>query len=156
MSTTHLKEGDLAPEFALYDQHERLIRLSGLKGKKVVLFVYGLDGSPTCTNEVCNFRDNLSRLESMGFVVLGMSRDSIKTHQKFAEKQELTYSILSDADKKTQLEYGVFGEKKFMGKMVQGIYRTIFVIDQKGRIEHVIRKVQSRKAAQQVLDVLSD
>ncbi|MDX2002378.1 MAG: thioredoxin-dependent thiol peroxidase [Chitinophagales bacterium] len=151
----HLKEGDKAPDFSANDQHGNTLSLSGLKGKKVILFFYPKDDSPTCTKEACNFRDNYESLAKQGFTVIGVSADTEKSHAKFANKFSLPYHLLTDVDKKIVNDYGVFGDKLFMGKIIQSIHRITFVINEQGIIERIIDKVESARATEQLLEALA-
>jgi peroxiredoxin Q/BCP len=117
----------------------------------VVLYFYPKDNTPGCTKEACNFRDNYALLKKKGYVVLGVSVDSEKSHQKFIEKFELPFTLISDADKQLVTAYGVWGKKKFMGREYMGTARVTFVIDEKGIIEKVIDKVETTDSTAQVL-----
>lgn len=152
---THLKPGDAAPNFTAKDQNGNSVSLSDFKGKKVILYFYPKDLTPGCTVEACNFRDNATLLKEKGFEVVGVSADDEKKHQKFIEKHDLNFTLLADTDKKVIQDYGVWGEKKFMGKIYDGIYRETFVIDENGVIEHVIHKVKTKESTQQVLELYS-
>jgi peroxiredoxin Q/BCP len=148
---THLKPGDNAPDFTAKDQNGNNVSLSDYKGKKVILYFYPKDLTPGCTTQACNFRDNASLLKEKGFEVVGVSADDEKKHQKFIEKHDLNFTLLADTDKKVIQDYGVWGEKKFMGKVYDGIHRESFVIDENGKIEHVINKVKTKEATEQIL-----
>jgi thioredoxin-dependent peroxiredoxin len=149
-----LKEGDKAPLFTAKDQHGNTVKLADYKGKKIVLYFYPKDDTPGCTKEACSFRDNFSMLKKKGIVVLGVSADSVKSHAKFADKFDLPFTLVADEDKKIVNDYGVWGEKKFMGKTYMGINRTTFIIDEKGAIQHIITKVDTENSTGQVLDLL--
>ena len=148
---THLKPGDAAPDFTANDQNGNPVSLADYKGKKVILYFYPKDLTPGCTVEACNFRDNASLLKEKGFEVVGVSADDEKKHQKFIDKHELNFTLLADTEKKVIQDYGVWGEKKFMGKIYDGIHRETFVIDENGKIEHVIHKVKTKESTEQVL-----
>jgi thioredoxin-dependent peroxiredoxin len=148
-----LQPGQSAPDFTTTDQNGNTVSLKALKGKKVVLYFYPADDTPTCTKEACNYRDNYAMLTSKGYVVLGVSGDTEKKHQKFVAKYELPFPLLMDEDRTIQNAYGVYGPKKFMGRDTVGIHRTTFVIDEKGILGKVITKVDSANAAEQVLEV---
>jgi len=148
---TTLKAGDKAPAIQSKDQNGQEITLAQFKGSKVVLYFYPKDDTPTCTKEACNFRDNYSKLKKKGYVVLGVSADTEKAHQKFIKKYDLPFPLIADVDHKVIEDYGVWGLKKFMGREYMGISRTTFVIDEKGKIERVIDKVDSADAADQIL-----
>ena len=147
-----LKVGDIAPEINSVNQNNEPITLGQYKGKKVVLYFYPKDMTPGCTAQSCNLRDNYKVLLDKGYVVLGCSVDSPASHVKFIEKYELPFSLISDEDKKVVEDYGVWGLKKFMGKEYMGINRTTFVIDEKGIIEELIEKVNTKEHASQILD----
>lgn len=149
---THLKEGDKAPQFSAKDQHGKTIALKDFKGKKLVLFFYPKDNTPTCTTEACNLRDYYKELKKEGFEVLGVSPDAEKSHQKFIAKFKLPYSLLSDPDLKLHHAYGVWGEKILFGREYMGTLRTTFVISEKGTIEKLFTKVESKDHAQQILE----
>jgi peroxiredoxin Q/BCP len=151
---TELKEGDKAPGFTAKDQDGNTVSLSDFKGKNVILYFYPQDDTPTCTKEACNYRDNYQSLLSKGFAVVGVSFDTEKSHKKFIKKYNLPFPLIADTDKKIIEDYGVWGEKTTFGRTYMGTFRTTFVIDKKGIITHVIRKVESGKASQQVLDLL--
>lgn len=151
---TELKEGDKAPGFTAKDQDGNTVSLSDFKGKNVILYFYPQDDTPTCTKEACNYRDNYQSLLSKGFAVIGVSFDTEKSHKKFIKKYNLPFPLIADTDKKIIEDYGVWGEKTTFGRTYMGTFRTTFVIDKKGIISHVIRKVESGKASQQVLDLL--
>ncbi len=148
---TTLKPGDVAPLFTATDQHGYLITLESLKGKKVVLYFYPKDDTPGCTAEACNLRDNHSELINKGYVVIGVSPDPLSKHEKFSAKYELPFSLLPDTEKQIIQAYGVWGPKKFMGKNYDGVYRTTFVIDEKGLIEKVFTQVDTKEHTAQIL-----
>ena len=153
MSITHLKIGDIAPNFEGIDQDNQTIRLEDFKGKKVILYFYPKDNTPTCTVQACNFRDNQNILTEKGYVTIGVSPDSSASHTKFRAKKELNFPLIADTDKSILKSYGVWGEKKFMGRIYDGVHRTTFVIDEKGIISQVIKKVKSKIHTQQILDL---
>ena len=146
-----LKEGDNAPAIKAKDQSGAVVSLKQFSGKKIILYFYPEDDTPTCTAEACNFRDNFSILRKMGYEVVGVSPNSVQSHSKFISKFKLPFMLIADEDKKVINDYGVWGLKKLYGREYMGIHRTIFVIDEKGKIERVIRKVLSKKATLQVL-----
>jgi peroxiredoxin Q/BCP len=129
-----LKLGDLAPAFTLASTSGRTLSLADLRGRRVVLYFYPKDDTPGCTRESCDFRDNLARLRGHGAVVLGVSRDSIGSHEKFKKKHALPFELLSDPDAEVGKAYGAFGPKMMYGKKVVGTIRSTFVIDDNGRI----------------------
>jgi thioredoxin-dependent peroxiredoxin len=153
MSTT-LKAGDKAPAFTAQDQQGNTVKLSNYKGKKVVLYFYPKDDTPGCTKEACNFRDNYSLLKKKGIEVIGISIDSVKSHGKFVEKYELPFNLVADEEKQIVEAYGVWGEKKFMGKTYMGTNRVTFIINENGIIEHIITKVDNTNSTEQILELL--
>ena len=147
-----LKIGDTAPEINSVDQNNESITLEQFKGKKVVLYFYPKDMTPGCTVQSCNLRDNYKVLLEKGYAVLGCSIDSPARHVKFIEKYDLPFSLISDEDKKVVEDYGVWGLKKFMGKEYMGINRTTFIINEKGEIEDIIEKVNTKDHTSQILN----
>lgn len=150
-----LKVGDKAPQFTSKNQNGEEIKLSDFQGKKVILYFYPKDNTPGCTTEACNFRDNYQSLLKDGFEVIGVSIDSEQSHQKFISKFELPFNLLSDEDKKIVEDYGVWVEKNMYGKKYMGTARTTFIIDEKGIIQHIIKKVDNKNASQQIRDLLA-
>lgn len=150
----HLNEGDKAPDIKAKDQNGNDFELSALKGKKVILYFYPRDNTPGCTAEACDLRDNYTSLTNKGYEVVGVSNDDEKSHQKFINKFDLPFTLLADTDKKIVNDYGVYGEKKFMGKVFDGIHRTTFVIDEQGIIAKIIKKVKTKEASAQVLELM--
>ena len=150
--STGLKEGDRAPSFEGKDQDGNRIYSDDFKGKKIVLYFYPKDDTPGCTAESCNLRDNYRQLQKEGYVVLGVSKDSEKSHSKFAKKFKLPFPLLSDEDKKIVKAYDVWGMKKFMGRTFDGVVRTTFIISEKGIIERIIKKVDNENHAEQILE----
>ena len=150
----HLKVGDKAPDFNTTDQNGEAIFLGDFAGSKLVIYFYPKDSTPGCTTQACNLRDNYETLLSKGYKVLGVSADSTKSHLKFIEKHELPFPLLMDEDKKIINDFGVWGEKKFMGKIYDGIHRNTFVIDEKGVIEEIIEKVKTKEHTAQILGEL--
>jgi len=149
---TTLKVNEKAPNFEARNQDGEMIKLSDYKGKKVILYFYPQDNTPTCTTEACNFRDNYSKLQKKGYEVIGVSPDSERKHQNFIKKFELPFTLISDKDLAVANAYGVWGPKKFMGKISDSIHRETFVINEEGIIEKIIEKVVSKKATDQVLE----
>lgn len=146
-----LKQGDKAPLFITTDQHGNEISLEKLKGKKVIIYFYPKDNTPGCTAEACNIKDNHTDLVKKGYVVLGISADSLSSHLKFTEKYALPFSLLADTEKEIIKAYGVWGPKKFMGKTYDGIHRTTFIIDENGIIEKIITKVDTKNHVSQII-----
>ncbi len=151
---THLQTGHPAPEFEGLDQNGNTVRLSDFKGKKVVLYFYPKDDTPGCTAEACDFRDNYNQLTEKGIQVIGVSADSQKSHLKFADKYRLNFPLLADENRQIIEAYGVWGIKKFMGREYDGIHRETFVIDETGKIEAVLTKVETKASTAQVLSAL--
>ena len=149
---TGLKAGDKAPDFIAINEKEQQVALSGFAGKKVILYFYPKDMTPGCTAESCNLGENYSILKDKGFVVLGVSPDPAKRHQKFIDKYDLPFSLIADEQKELICAYGVWGPKKFMGKEYDGVHRTTFVIDEQGLIEKVFTKVKTKDHANQILE----
>ena len=149
---THLKVGDIAPEINAVNEKGEPLTLSQYKGKKVILYFYPKDMTPGCTMESCNLRDNYSALQEKGFEIIGVSADDEKRHQKFIDKYELPFTLIPDVDKKVINDYGVWGEKKFMGRVFDGIHRVTFIIDEKGKIERVFEKVKTKQHTEQILE----
>ena len=147
-----LKIGDKAPAINSIDENGDAITLEQFKGKKVVLYFYPKDMTPGCTMQSCNLRDNYQTLLDNGYVVLGCSADSPERHQKFIEKHDLPFSLISDESKEVLNAYGVWGTKKFMGRTYDGIHRTTFVIDENGIIEDIITKVKTKAHTSQILE----
>jgi peroxiredoxin Q/BCP len=143
MTDARLAPGDLAPDFTLLDQNGDPVTLSDLRGSKVVLYFYPEAMTPGCTTEACDFRDNLNSFASAGIRVLGVSKDDVAKLAKFAERDRLTYTLLSDADLAVQQAYGVWGEKSLYGKIVVGSIRSTFVIAEDGRIERAFYNVKA-------------
>ena len=129
-----LEAGELAPDFTLSDQNGRRVTLSALRGRKVILYFYGEAGTPACTAQACDFEESLGTLESAGYSVVGVSRDQLPAIQKMASDKGLTFPLLSDPDRQVHALYGTFGEKKLYGKVVHGVIRATFVLDEQGRI----------------------
>ncbi len=145
-----LKINQKAPPFSLVDQDGINHTLEQYKGKKVLLYFYPKDDTPGCTTEACNFRDNYEELTKLGLVVLGVSKDTTKSHKKFAEKFNLPFPLLSDEDTSVCQAYGVWGMKKFMGREYMGISRMSFLINEKGDIEKIYEEVKPKEHTQEV------
>ena len=137
-----LKIGQPAPNFSASDEAGRTVRLADFKGKKVVLYFYPKDDTPGCTKEACSFRDGAAKLRTLGAVVLGVSIDSVASHQRFKAKYRLTFPLLSDADKRIVSAYGVWKKKSLYGRTFLGIERTTVLIDEQGRIAKIFPKVK--------------
>lgn len=135
MTTTRLEPGTPAPDFTLLDQDGTGVSLSDLRGKKVILYFYPAAMTPGCTTQACDFRDSISSLQGAGYTVVGVSRDEPAKLKKFQERDGLTFELLSDPDHAVHTAYGVWGEKMNYGKVVEGVIRSTFVIDEQGVIE---------------------
>jgi peroxiredoxin Q/BCP len=149
---TRLKPGDAAPDFKGKDQDGRWVSLDNFKGKKLILYFYPKDNTPACTVQACNLRDNFASLKRKGYAIVGISADDERMHKKFSEKHQLPFPLIADTDKRIIKAYDVWGEKKFMGKIYDGINRTTFVIDEKGKIEKIILNVKTKKHTEQVIE----
>jgi len=149
-----LKEGDVAPEFTAPTSGGGTVSLAGFKGKHVVLYFYPRDDTPGCTKEACLFRDHFAEFEKKGAVVLGVSVDPVKSHDKFASKFKLPFTLVSDEDRKIVEAYGVWGEKQFMGRKYLGTHRVTFLIGPDGIIKKIWPKVKPEEHAAEVLAVL--
>ena len=146
-----LQIGDKAPEINAVDQNGNNITLEQYQGKKVVLYFYPKDMTPGCTAQSCNLSENYTALQKNGYDVIGVSCDSIKRHQKFIEKYNLPFNLISDEDKKVVNDYGVWQLKKFMGREYMGIVRTTFLIDENGIIDEIITKVNTKEHTNQIM-----
>ena len=150
-----IEEGKPAPDFELSSDAGETIRLSELRGKPVVLYFYPKDDTPGCTTQACGIRDAYGEFERAGAVVLGISPDDAESHEKFKQKYSLPFTLLADDDHKVAEEYGVWGEKKYMGRTYMGVDRSTFVIDEKGDVKKVMHKVKPDTHADDVLAVLA-
>ncbi|MEN8250272.1 MAG: thioredoxin-dependent thiol peroxidase [Bacteroidota bacterium] len=146
-----LNNGDKAPDFEVNDQDENIVKLSDYKGKKVVLYFYPKDQTPGCIAQACNLRDNLKVLTDAGYVILGISSDSEKSHRNFITKQNIPFTLLADTDKKVHDLYGTWVEKKMYGRTYMGTARTTFIIDEEGVITDIISKVKTKDHTAQIL-----
>ena len=149
---TTLTEGQKAPAFSGLDQNGNKTSLSDLKGKKVVLYFYPEDDTPTCTDQACNLRDNFGLLRNKGITVIGVSPDEVKKHKKFEDKFQLPFTLVADPKHSIIDKYGVWGEKKLWGREYMGLHRTTFLIDEKGIIRKIFLKPRSKKHTQEILD----
>jgi peroxiredoxin Q/BCP len=146
-----LKENTIAPEFKLLNQDGKEICLGDFKGEKVLLYFYPKDDTPGCTKEACGFRDFRLELEAKGLKVVGISKDSVKSHKKFVEKYSLPFTLLSDESTETIKKYKAWGKKKMMGREYEGTLRISYLIDEKGKILKAYEKVDTEKHAGEVL-----
>jgi thioredoxin-dependent peroxiredoxin len=149
-----LKVGQKAPDFTVLNDQGEKVKLADLKGKKVVLYFYPKDDTPGCTKEACAFRDGIAQIKKKGAVVLGVSADSVASHEKFKKKFELNFPLLADTDKKMVEDYGVWKEKSMYGKKYMGIERTTFIIDEQGKISHIFPKVKVDEHYEEVIAAL--
>ncbi len=147
-----LQPGDSIPPFTTVDQDENIVRSTDMAGKKSIVFFYPKANTPGCTAEACNLRDHYNVLQDKGFQLFGVSTDAPKKQKNFADKYELPFPLLADEDKSVVNAFGVWGPKKFMGKEYDGIHRTTFLIDERGRVEKVISKVKTKDHAAQILE----
>jgi peroxiredoxin Q/BCP len=152
MESKKLKPGGKAPAFKAQDQNGTVHDLNDYKGKKVVLYFYPQDNTETCTKEACNLRDNYTALKKKGIEILGVSPDNEKSHKKFEAKYQLPFTLLVDEDHKILEAYGVWDWKTFMGRTYMGVLRTTFLINENGKIDHIIEKVVSKDHAAQILE----
>ena len=151
-----LKEGTTAPAFKTTDQNGESVSLKELRGRKVVLYFYPKDDTPGCTKEACSFRDAYSKFKKKAITVLGVSPDKEAAHKKFVTKYQLPFTLLADTDHSIAEAYGVWGEKKFMGRTYLGVHRTTFLIDEKGKIRKIFEKVKPEDHASEVLEAFAD
>ena len=148
---THLNEGDIAPNFETIDEQGNAIKLSDYKGKKLIFFSYPKAMTPGCTAEACNLSDNYELLKSKGFEILGISADDTKKQIRFKEKYNFPYPLIPDTEKEILKLYGIWGLKKLYGREYDGIHRTTFIIDEKGKIEKIFKKVKTKEHSAQIL-----
>lgn len=151
-----LEVGNKAPEFTGKDQDGNKVKLSDFEGKKVVLYFYPKDDTPGCTKQACSLRDGFPRLKQNNIVVLGVSNDDEESHQKFIEKYDLPFTLIADTDKKIVNKYGVYGERNMYGNKFMGIKRTTFLIDEKGEIVKIFKRVKVAEHADEVLKAFGE
>ena len=149
---THLQEGDKAPAFTGKDQNGEKVSLADCKGKKLVLYFYPEDGTPTCTVQACNLRDNYALLKKEGFTILGISPDDEKKHKKFETKFNLPFTLIADPEHTIIDKYGVWGEKQLYGRKYMGLLRTTFLVDEKGAIRKIFGKPKSKMHAEEIVN----
>ena len=155
MSQTKLTVGALAPDFEL-ESTDGPVSLQGLRGSRFILYFYPKDDTPGCTRQACSFRDSMQRLNGHGAVVLGVSKDSIESHNRFREKYGLSFPLASDPEHRVAAAYGAFGPKSMYGKLVTGTIRSTFLIDASGRIERIWSPVKVDGHVDQVLAALAE
>ncbi len=148
---THVTEGKKAPVFTGKDQNGNRVSLADLKGRKVVLYFYPGDHTPTCTVQACNIRDNFGLLKKNGFTVLGVSPDEEKKHKKFEAKYDLPFTLIADPKHIIIDKYGVWGEKQLYGRKYMGLHRTTFLIDDKGIVKKIFLKPKSKQHTEEIL-----
>ena len=146
-----LKIGNKAPYFESINQNGDKVKLSDFIGKKVVLYFYPRDNTPGCTAQACNLKDNYKTLQKNGYTILGISKDSPKSHQKFINKFDLPFDLIADEDQSVHIKYGTWIEKSMYGKNYMGTARWTFLIDEKGNIENIIQKVKTKEHTSQIL-----
>lgn len=149
-----LEPGQNAPAFSGIDQNGNAVTLASFTGKKLILYFYPADDTPGCTKEACNLRDNYQTLLDKGFAIVGVSPDDAASHQKFIQKYSLPFPLLVDTDKAILTQYGAWGEKNMYGKIVTGVLRSTFVIDEAGKILKVFKKVDTAAHTEQILKAL--
>ena len=151
-----LNIGDKAPDFTLKDQNGNEVSLSNFKGKKVILYFYPKDNTPGCTRQACAFASAYEEFKSIDTQVIGISKDSVASHIKFASKYELPFILLSDPQLSAIESYGVWQEKKLYGKVSMGVVRTTFIIDENGFVTHILPKVKPDTNAAEILAILKN
>jgi len=151
-----LNVGDKAPSFKLKNQDAKVISLSDLKGKPIILYFYPKDDTPGCTKEACNFRDEFPKFGKMNAEIIGVSIDSVESHKKFADKYKLPFNLLADEKKEVVEKYGVWKEKNMYGKKYMGIERTTFIINTEGKISKIFPKVKVEEHNKEVMEALKE
>lgn len=156
MTTTvkKLAVGDAVPSFSVTTEKGDVVTHESLLGQKTILFFYPKDDSPGCTKEACSIRDNYKVFDKAGYVIYGISPDKEAKHQKFIDKYEFQYSLLADTEKEMINAFGLWGPKKFMGREITGVYRTTIIVDEEGKISHIIDKVKTKEHANQLIEAL--
>ncbi len=153
---TSLLEGQKAPAFSGKDQNGKTISLKDYLGKKVVLYFYPQDDTPTCTVQACNLRDNYALLKKEGFTIIGLSPDAEVKHKKFEAKYNLPFTLIADEQHKIIDKYGVWGDKQLYGRVYMGLHRTTFVINEKGIIKKIFIKPKSKQHAEEIIQAWKD
>ena len=151
-----IEEGKKAPAFKLKDQNGKTISLNDFNGQNVVLYFYPKDDTSGCTKEACNFRDDLPKFGKLDAVILGVSPDSVESHKKFAAKYKLPFTLLSDEEKNVIKKYDVWKEKSMYGRKYMGVERSTFIIDKKGKIRKLFRKVKVYKHNDEVMNAIKE
>ncbi len=152
----HLKIGDQAPSFEAVNQAGEPISLADYKGKKVVIYFYPKDDTPGCTAQACNIRDNYADIQEKGIEIIGVSADGTKAHQKFITKYDLPFPLIADESKEVINAFGVWGEKKFMGRVYDGIHRTTFLMDESHAIVGIIEKPKTKDHTREILEIFEN
>jgi peroxiredoxin Q/BCP len=148
------KVGGVAPDFEAETDLGEILRLSDLRGKRIILYFYPKADTPGCTTEACNFRDDYSAYQDKNVIILGVSPDNVKKQSNFKDKYNLPFALIADTDHKIAAKYGVWGLKKFMGREYEGVFRTTFIIDEEGKISHVFEGVKPAGHSSEVLAAL--
>lgn len=148
---TSMQEGDKAPQFEGTDQLGNVHNLDSYKGKKLIVYFYPKDNTPACINQACSLRDNYAALTAKGYSLLGVSMDTARSHERFIEKNSLPFPLIVDTERRMIDAFGVWGEKKFMGRIYDGIHRTTFIINEKGIVEHIIAKPKTKIHGEEIL-----
>lgn len=156
MTTTNLEVGALAPNFNATTQLGEEFSLAAMKGQRIILYFYPKDNTPGCTLEAKSLRDGKEALGKMGFQIVGVSPDSVKSHQNFCAKHELNFTLIADTDHSVAEKYGVWAEKTMCGRKYWGILRTTFIIDEEGKIEKIFKKVDTKNHYQQIIDAYKE
>lgn len=156
MALKHLKVGDQAPTFTAVDQEGKILNLNDFTGKRVVIYFYPKDDTPGCTAQACNIRDNYTTIQDEDIVILGVSADGEKKHQKFIAKYDLPFCLIADEERALIELYGVWGEKKFMGKIYDGIHRTTFLLNDKHVIVGIIDKPKTKDHTREILEIFQE
>lgn len=151
---THLQEGDQAPQFNGLNQNEKELSLKDYEGQKLILFFYPKDNTPGCTAEACDLQENFEYWKNKGYNILGISPDTVKSHQKFIDKFGFEYDLIADPDKEILKSYGVYGPKKMYGRETIGVYRTTFVIDENNKITKIFKRVKTKEHTAQIIKSL--
>ncbi len=151
-----VKEGDKAPAFTGIDQNGKKVSLADYKGKKIVLYFYPQDDTPTCTIQACNLRDNFGLLKKNGFAVMGISPDDASMHKKFEQKFDLPFVLVADTSHAILEKYGVWGEKQMFGNKYMGVYRTTFLIDEKGIVRKIFLRPKNKTHAEEIIAAWKD
>lgn len=151
---TTLNKGDKAPDFSGLNQNGEVVSLSGLAGKKLILYFYPKDNTPGCTAESCNLNDNYQMWLAKGYEVVGVSPDNVASHKKFADKFNFGFNLIADTDTTILQAYGVWGEKSMYGRSYMGVLRTTFVINENGIIEEIFGKVDTKNHSDQIIKAL--